>query len=42
MKICNFNNSLHVFCEKAAYKRTRKLKCLYEEFIEQVDEKDIL
>ena len=42
MKICNFNNSLHVFCEKAAYKRTRKLKCLYEEFIEKVDENDIL
>ncbi len=42
MKICNFNNSLHVFCEKAAYKRTHKLKCLYEEFIEKVDENDIL
>jgi len=42
MKICNFNNSLHVFCEKAAYKRAYKLKCLYEEFNEKVDEKDIL
>jgi hypothetical protein len=42
MKNCNFDKSLHVFCEKVAYKRTRKLKCLYEEFIEKVDEKDIL
>ena len=42
MKNCNVDKSLHVFCEKVAYKRTRKLKCLYEEFIEKVDEKDIL
>ena len=42
MKICNFNNSLHVFCEKAVYKRNRKLKCLYEECIEKVDKKDVL
>ena len=42
MKKRNYDNSLHVFCEKAAYKRTRKLKCLYEEFIEKVDENDIL
>ena len=42
MKNSSCDKSLHVFCEKAAYKRTRKLKCLYEEFIEKVDENDIL
>lgn len=34
--------SIHVFFDKTAYKRAYKLKCLYEEFIEKVDEKNIL
>lgn len=42
MKNCNYEESLHVFYEKAAHKRARKLKCLYEEFTKKVDEKDIL
>ena len=42
MKIDNHFKSIHVFFNKAAYQRTRKLKCLYAKFIEKVDEKDIL
>lgn len=42
MKNCNYDKSPYVFCEKAAYKRTHKLKCLYEGFTKKVDEKDIL
>ena len=42
MKIDNNFKSIHVFFDKTAYKRAYKLKCLYEEFIEKVDENDIL
>ncbi len=42
MKIDHNFKSIHVFFDKTAYKRAFKLKCLYEEFIEKVDENDIL
>ena len=42
MKIDNNFKSIHVFFDKTAYKRVHKLKCLYEEFIEKVEKKDIL
>lgn len=42
MKIDHNFKSIHVFFDKTAYKRAYKLKCLYEEFIEKVDENDIL
>lgn len=42
MKIDHNFKSIHVFFDKTAYKRVHKLKCLYEEFIEKVEKKDIL
>ena len=42
MKIDHNFKSIHVFFDKTAYKRAFKLKCLYEEFIDKVDENDIL
>lgn len=42
MKIDHNFKSIHVFFDKTAYKRAYKLKCLYEEFIEKVDENNIL
>ena len=42
MKIDNHTKTVHVFFDKTAYKRAYKLKCLYEEFNEKVDENDIL
>ena len=42
MKIDNYGGSIQVFFDRSIYKRTCKLKCLYEGFIGEVDEKDIL
>lgn len=41
MKNYNFDNAPYVFLAKSAYVRTRKLKDLYENFIEEVGENDV-